>query len=821
MIETKPCPQVYFDCNATTPVLPAAAKAALEAMSSLYGNPSSPHLIGIRAKAILETTRSRAAAVIGTDSEQIVFTSGATEALQVAVFSALCALKEKNSVKKNKILYGATEHKAVSLSLTYWAKVLGLTVDIRAIPVDEGGQLNLSFLEQELNDTFLLCTMAVNNETGVIQNNEAIQKLLLDSQSEVLWIVDCVQALGKIKLQLNSSRMDYAAFSGHKLYAPKGSGFLWTRKGAPLFPLSVGGGQENGFRAGTENLPGVAALGVVLEELLMVPGESVFQPHAELVKFRDQLVGEIKKSFPRVVFNSPLDQTVPTTLNFSVPGFCSRELLEVFDSAGLRLSAGSACNSTSVTPSHVLLAMGLPEWRASSALRLSFGPYTQQAEIDQGCQLIRDCALALQSTCLMPTPFRFEAPLSLREGIIQFRSGASNSWILVHGKSRNCVVIDPCESVAEKIENYIVCQKLNVLAVLDTHSHADHDSIRPLLQQVLQPYFLTQGPQEKSQEITNKNNLKFDSLGWPDSDYGQATEVILGNGTKVPAIQFYRAEGNLALQVGVDDSEESLVLAKFPTPGHTQDSQAFFFGMMKNGHLRPSQIQFAFCGDTLLSGGLGRTNFPSSDPVSLFDSLRSLQEILSPTTLICPSHDYTNSFATCLKTETQENALLALALGPLAPSVLESFVQKKRELDLGLKCLEESFQAVVCGVTQNPLSHKNLDQDLDPSISWASVWERLDAAGCTLVDVREPQEYSLFKSWESLGIKKAPRNVPLSRFVNFMAELLVAEKKSKEVVLLCRSGNRSAHAAQSLRRLGFKSVWSVTGGLSASVDPIE
>ena len=215
--------------------------------------------------------------------------------------------------------------------------------------------------------------MAVNNETGVIQNLPAIEKILLQSNSNALWLVDCVQALGKTELNLNAHRIDYAAFSGHKLYAPKGIGFLYVRKNAPFVPLIVGGGQEKGLRSGTENLPGVAALGAVLEQLLDSKGK-VFQPHQRLVEFRERLAQELKRAFPKVQFNSPFENSVPTTLNFSVPGLSSAELLDLFDSAGLRLSAGSACSSGSAKPSHVLDAMGVPLVRSESALDSPSGP---------------------------------------------------------------------------------------------------------------------------------------------------------------------------------------------------------------------------------------------------------------------------------------------------------------------------------------------------------------------------------------------------------------------------------------------------------------
>lgn len=257
----------YFDCNATTPTLPEAAKAALMAMQSLYGNPSSAHLTGLQAKAILEGARKSAGKVVGADSEQIIFTSGATEAIQTAVFSVLQSARERGLGAGTKLLYGATEHKAVPQALYHWVRAVGLPYEVVELPVDSQGVIDIAALKRELPGAALVCTMAVNNETGVIQDLAAIEKALLESGSDAYWLVDCVQALGKVPLALDRSRIDYAPFSGHKLYAPKGIGFLYVSKRAPLVPLIVGGGQERGLRSGTENLPGVAAFGAVLEML--------------------------------------------------------------------------------------------------------------------------------------------------------------------------------------------------------------------------------------------------------------------------------------------------------------------------------------------------------------------------------------------------------------------------------------------------------------------------------------------------------------------------------------------------------------------------
>jgi rhodanese-related sulfurtransferase len=241
--------------------------------------------------------------------------------------------------------------------------------------------------------------MAANNETGVVSDVAAIERLVLAADStathRVLWLVDCVQALGKLDLNLHASRIDYAPFSGHKLYAPKGIGMLYVRRGAPFTALMAGGGQEGGRRSGTENMAGIAAFGAVLKECLQ--GTS-FANHATLLKYRNTLEATLRNAFPGVQFNAPLAQCLPTTLNFSVPGVSSKTLIDVLDAASVCVSAGSACSAAKALPSYVLDAMGLPEWRTTSAIRMSFGPLVTAATIEDACAAIVRCAQALATS---------------------------------------------------------------------------------------------------------------------------------------------------------------------------------------------------------------------------------------------------------------------------------------------------------------------------------------------------------------------------------------------------------------------------------------
>jgi cysteine desulfurase len=397
-----PAHEIYLDCNATTPVLPAARDAAVLALMGQFGNPSSSHSTGLRAKALLDGVRARAARVLGTGSGQLLFVSGATEGIQTAVLSALCevrARRDGGAAAAGPFVLGATEHKAVPQAVAHWNHLLGLHLPVLTVPVDSQGLHDLEFLKQHVPGATLLCTMAANNETGVVSDLAGIEAALAASGSRARWLVDCVQALGKLTLNLAATRIDYAPFSGHKLYAPKGIGMLYVREGSPYTALMAGGGQEGGSRAGTENMPGIAALGAVLQ-VLEEGDTTVFRPHEQLERDRARLADALRTAFPGVVFNMPFTGSLPTTLNFSVPGLSSSTLVNVFDAAGMRVSAGSACSAAKAEPSYVLQAMGLPVWQTTGAVRLSIGATVDDAFIDEACARIALCGQVLRAAAV-------------------------------------------------------------------------------------------------------------------------------------------------------------------------------------------------------------------------------------------------------------------------------------------------------------------------------------------------------------------------------------------------------------------------------------
>lgn len=482
--------EIYLDANATTPVLPQAKAAAIQAMVEDYGNPSSVHSTGLKAKALIDGVRARAQRLLDTGDGALLFTSGATEGIQTAVLSALSALR--GNLNADYLLYGATEHKAVPEALKHWNAVLGLGLQILAIPVDNQGRHDLEFLRRHAPRAGLVCTMAANNETGIISDLAGIEAALGDSAC--YWLVDGVQALGKLSLKLRSSRIDYAPFSGHKLYAPKGIGLLYVRAGAPFTPLMAGGGQEGALRSGTENMSGIAALGAVLAAL--EDGQTL-RDSAMMQGFRQRLADALCEAFPGLVFNAPLDLSLPTTLNFAVPGLSSRLLQDLFDAADVRVSGGSACSAAKAAPSFVLQAMGLPDWQAAGAVRLSIGPAVDEAFIDEACARIRACGESLRRHCLSPAD---NLP-TLGEGITRFMHDGACCYLLADSASRSCVLIDPRPEQVDRLVQALHCQDYPVLAILSSSGEAEHAEARALLMDLL--------------NTPLRPTATVDALGWP------------------------------------------------------------------------------------------------------------------------------------------------------------------------------------------------------------------------------------------------------------------------------------------------------------------
>ena len=759
----QPLSLIYLDANATTQVLPQAAAAALTAMETLFGNPSSSHVTGLQAKQIMDKARQQAKQIVGAGEGKIIFTSGATEGIQTAILSTLINAKKtlNNTNSKGKdycLLYGATEHKAVPESLKHWNEILEINAEVKAIPVDELGRLDMDFIAREVPNALLICTMAVNNETGVYQDINLLDKTIRANNANIAWMVDCVQALGKQDLNLAQTSIDYAPFSGHKLYAPKGIGFMYVKENAPFTPVIAGGGQEGGLRSGTENLPGLAALSVIFD---MLTGESEhsFTPVKTLHLFHQQIVAALIKVFPNIVFNHCFENSVPTTINFAIPGFSSKEIMDLFDAANVRVSSGSACSSK-VTRSFVLDAMGLPAWQSESAIRMSFGPAMTQVLVDQTCSRIVSAAQALQQSCLTidinSMDKKINADKTELDGLMQFKMGGSCSWLYVDNKTKTALFIDPLPEVTDRLQTLLTCRGLDLVAVIDTHGHADHISCRDSIAK------------------TCLAEQESDCLGWPAN--AQTTNI----------------DGNKCQYITLGDKW----LVKVATPGHTDDSISLLLCEPVLDSTEALSVHYAFCGDLILMDSLGRTNFSTSSAPDMFTSLQLLAKLIGTQSLICPSHDYNNEFTTSLSAEMSRNLLLKQVINDEISA--NTFSMKKFTMDKAI--IDESGSEIMCGALISTCDKKPVHEYDSASLAEAMK----QSSAIKLIDIREPHEYALQHD------ENFAENVPLTRLVQFVQEH--QDYKQAPLVLVCRSGSRSHLAAQALSRLGFSQVGHLKGG---------
>ena len=348
----------YFDHSATTPIHPQV----LETMNSIseihFGNPSSIHASGRKSRSIIESARRTIAEAIQASHNEIIFTGSGTEANNIVLWS-LAHLEKKH------VITSTIEHPAI---LKVLETIAPLGVTFTALSVDEFGQVNPEDLKNSIqSDTGLISIMMVNNEVGTINPMNALIKI---AQSKgIPFHSDTVQALGKTPLSVQDINADYLSFSGHKFYGPKGVGFLYKKNGALLNPLIIGGGQESHFRAGTENVPGIAGL----SEAVRLAVENISKRISHLENLESLFKEKISIACPNIIFNGHPEHHVPGVISVSFPGHRSDILLAKLDREGIEVSSGSACGSGSVKPSPILQAMGILEEQNLSTLRISFG----------------------------------------------------------------------------------------------------------------------------------------------------------------------------------------------------------------------------------------------------------------------------------------------------------------------------------------------------------------------------------------------------------------------------------------------------------------
>ena len=363
---------IYLDNNATTMVAPEVKEAMLPYLCDHYGNPSSMHSFGGNVGRAVDHAREQVAALFGCQPTEVVFTSCGTESDNAAILSALLSNPEKKHIVTSRV-----EHPAV--------RTLGITLKKRGyavteLPVDKDGLLDLEHLKRAIHpdQTAVVSLMAANNETGVlfpVQEAAAICK-----EKGVLFHTDAVQVAGKIPMNFSGSdsTIDMAAISGHKFHAPKGVGALYVKRGTRFRPFMIGGHQERGRRGGTENVPGIVALGVASE--LAISG--LEEENTRVRKLRDKLEAGLLASCPDAILNGDKDQRTPNTVNISFQYVEGEAILLMMNDLGICASSGSACTSGSLEPSHVMRAMGVPFTAAHGSTRFSLSRYTTEEEID-------------------------------------------------------------------------------------------------------------------------------------------------------------------------------------------------------------------------------------------------------------------------------------------------------------------------------------------------------------------------------------------------------------------------------------------------------
>lgn len=362
----------YLDHAATTPVLPEVADEMARVLTSDFGNPSSVHAAGRRAKTVIEDARDRVAAAVGASPAEIVFTGGGTEADNLAIKGV--AAKRKGD--GNHVVVTAFEHHAV-LDAAHALTRSGF--EVTRVPVEPDGSVDARKVAAAVRpETVLVSVMTVNNEIGTVQHMSAIAAAVREANPRTLVHTDAVQALGNVPVDLHAWGVDLAAFAAHKAGGPKGVGALFVRAPVAIEPVLHGGGQERGLRSGTHNVAGIAGFGIAAE----IAAKEVHEKSDRLLGLRDRLLEGIRAAVPDVVVNGRLDHRVAGNLNVCIPGTDGETMLLLLDRAGIACSSGSACASGALDPSHVLLSLGIPKKLAKGSLRFSLGRSSTAEDVD-------------------------------------------------------------------------------------------------------------------------------------------------------------------------------------------------------------------------------------------------------------------------------------------------------------------------------------------------------------------------------------------------------------------------------------------------------
>jgi cysteine desulfurase len=368
--------RIYLDHNATTPLHPEVLNAMLPVLQDNFGNPSSIHSFGRSARVQLDEAREKLALLIGANSSEIIFTSGGTEANNLALLGVALGGKEK------RIITSKTEHPSI---LNPCRQLEGQGVEVNYLDVDRFGRIDINNLESQITEsTALISVQHANSETGVLQDIKNISELA--RSKGVLFHTDAVQSVAKINFNINEYPVDMLSISAHKFNGPKGVGALFLKKGTPaLFSPVSGGSQEKKRRGGTENVAGIIGFGKACE--LALQRVSAMEV-SRIEKLRDYFYSKVCKMIPGTELFGDIQNSLPNTLNLGFAGVEGDALLIAMDLEGVAVSTGSACSSGNGLPSHVLRAMGLPDNKINSSIRFSLGCSTTKMDLDSVVEIL-------------------------------------------------------------------------------------------------------------------------------------------------------------------------------------------------------------------------------------------------------------------------------------------------------------------------------------------------------------------------------------------------------------------------------------------------
>jgi cysteine desulfurase len=378
--------RAYLDYNATTPVDPAVLEAMLPFLADNFGNASSIHSPGQRARAAVDRARDSVAALLGAKPSEIVFTSGGTESDNLAILGLVSDVAPKSAAGRKHIITTAIEHHAILHSCQALEKQ---GIEVTYVPVRSNGVVDPDEIRRALRpETILISVMHTNNELGTIQPIEEIGRIA--AEADIYFHCDAVQSAGKLPLEVNQLGVDLLSISAHKIYGPKGAGALYVRTGTPLAPQFHGGHHERDRRPGTENVPGIVGLAELARTNLATEPQKI-------ATLRDRLERAIIESISSVRVNGDVSRRAPNTTNLSLAAAGGEAMLIALDLLGVACSTGAACSSGAVEPSHVLLAIGLSPDEARSSLRFSLGRQTTSEEIDYAISVIPEVVNRLRA----------------------------------------------------------------------------------------------------------------------------------------------------------------------------------------------------------------------------------------------------------------------------------------------------------------------------------------------------------------------------------------------------------------------------------------